>query len=451
MAAVYQPTDLMDLPDELLLQITECLHLIRSDQPQSQAFKSKEQERSRQRENHQRQKALYALCLTSRRLNRMAEPLLYSAFLGSSTWRGFRPIKLFHQTVSDRPGLARHVKYVENRLSDYLGNGLYDDMEFYGAVDMVQEYFLKLASIVGHATNIQHLSVVSLETADVSFWCHIFGNELHPQLATHGFPKLQTLCLQIQTEGYGLGDASAWFRRIANELTNVPTLTSLRASGVVTSGGSAPLVGRYKLLDTVEISDAILEFDEVMHLTSACENLKHFNCHWAFLNCDGLSQPSDLYPGLSPHKDTLETLHLDVREARFHHGPFALEPLGSLRGFTALKFVSICTTTLLATDLSILDFPDQHLPWRIAQLLPPSLESLTLLLQSDHGYDDDFRIDEAFALWDLAEDCETMLPNLKEFHIKSGHVLAALNLTKQFKEVGIDLRFIKEEGCRQYV
>jgi len=450
MASVYLPISLMDLPDELLLQITDHFHVIRSFQPQSEAFKLKNQERTRQCENHIRQKTLYSLCLTSRRLRRISEPVLYSAFVSSTTWRGFEPIKRFHQTISKHPEFAQRLQYVENRLSDYLGNGLYDDMNFFGAVDMVEEYFLKLASIVNHSPNIEHLSVVSLETSDVSFWRHVLGTKLQSTIATHGFPKLQTLCLQIQSGDYGLIDGSGWFRRITDALTTVPTLKTLRANGVVSSGDFSPLPGRYKCLETIEISECILDFDQVVQLTSACENLKHFGCQWAFLNCNALVHPSDLFDGLSPHKDTLESLRLDVREARFQHGPFEMEPLGCLREFTALKSVTICGTTLLATNHSLLDFPDQQLPYRIAELLPPSLESLTLLMHSNHGYDDDFRIDEAFALWDLAEDCEEMLPKLKEVNIRSPHVLAGINLTEQFKEIGVSLNFLRESKCTRY-
>ena len=445
MVPKYLPTSLMDMPDELLLQIIEYLHVIRSDQPQSQAFKLKEMERVRQCENSVRQKTLHALCLTSRRLKGISEPVLYSAFLGSSTWRGFNPIRSFCRTILKHQGLAACVQYVENRLSDHLGNGLYDDMEFYGAVEMVQEYFSKLASIIRLAENIEHVSVVSLETWEVSLWSQLVCNETPSPIADHGFPKLQTMCFQIQTEDYGLSDGAAWFQRICDNLTKVPTLKLLRASGVVGSDMYHPFTGTFKNLDTIEISECILDFEEVEQLTSACENLKHFSCQWAFLNCHVSDQPSDLFPGLLLHKNSLESLHLDLRESRHHPGSLASQSLGSFQDFGSLKSIAICEGTLLAARHSILDFPDQRLSQRIAELLPSNLEFLTLLLQSDHGYNDDFRVDEAVALWDLAEDCESMLPNLKEVQIKSVHVIAGPNLTEQFRKVGIDLRFVTEK------
>jgi hypothetical protein len=445
MAPEYLPISLMDMPDELLLQIIGYLHVIRSDQPQSQAFKLKEEERARQCENGVRQKTLHALCLTSRSLKRISEPILYSAFLGSSTWRGYSPIRRFQKTILKRRELAARVRYVENRLSDYLGNGLYNDMELYGAVEMVEEYFSKLASIIILAENTEHLSVVSLETSEVSLWSKLVHNEVSSLIAYHGFPKLQTLCLQIQTGDYGLSDGAAWFQRICDDLTKVPTLRSLRASGVVGSDLYHSFTGMFENLDTVEISECILDFEEVEQLTSACKNLKHFSCQWAFLNCHVSDQPSDLFPGLLLHKDSLETLHLDLRETRHHPESLAPQPLGSFREFHVLKSIVICESTLLTTRYSILDFPHQHLSQRIAELLPTHLEFLTLLLQSDHGYTNDFTVDEALALWALAEDCENLLPSLKEVNIKSGHVIAGPNLTKEFKKVGVDLRFMEEK------
>ena len=79
---------LLDLPDELLLLIISQLHALRLDKTQSEAFKHKEKETDRQYENHHRRIALHSLCLTSKILNRLAVPVLYSAFTGSTTRYG---------------------------------------------------------------------------------------------------------------------------------------------------------------------------------------------------------------------------------------------------------------------------------------------------------------------------------------------------------------------------
>lgn len=445
----YPPTFFMDLPDELVLHIVSSFHAIESFDPQAQAFRLKEQEKARQCENNERRTALHALCLTSKRLRRICEPLLYSAFMGSSTWSGLLPLQLFIRTLTEQPALSDHVKYIENRLSDYLGNGLYDDLEFYGAVDMVKEYFDTLAEVIGRTRNLAHLNVVSLETSEVSLWRHLIQDkELPPRMAMHGFPKLQTLCLQIHTEDYGLGEESAWFQRITNALLSVPTLKQIRASGP-TSGAVIPFPGKHKSLHTVDISECILDFVEVVQLTAACTRLKNIGVHWAYLNSHGFHMP-DLYSALHIHANTLETLRIDTREVRFCADDFPLEPLGNFRMFPQLRSIEICETSLLANTMSILDFPDQRLSIRIAQLLPPSVENFTLLVKSEYGYNDDCRIDESFALWDLTEDCLTMLPNLNEVTIKSSYDLQAINLTASFRDAGVKLRLVREIDVPRY-
>jgi hypothetical protein len=433
------------LPDELVLHILSYYHAIRSYEPQSQAFKEKAKEKDRQRENHLRRKALCAVSLTSQRLKRVAEPILYSAFVGSLTWMGVRSLCLFHRTLTERPVLAPCIQYIEIRLSDYLGNGLYDDLELYGAVDMVTEYFNTLASIIGRSVNLVHLSVVSIETSDVSLWRHLVKTENHtPRMAMHGYSKLRTLCLQIHTGEYGLDEGWACFRRITNALLTVPTLEHILASGV-TSGCMDHVPGNFTSLTTIDISECILELDDVIHMVSACNHLKRFGCHWAYLRSRGFHLPN-LYAALLAHKNSLEYFHLDAREVQrpIDEDDDRFEALDSLREFDELKSVEVCEGSLLSTPISLIDFPDQRLPMNIAELLPESLESLTLLLSPEYGYPDDFRIDDSFALWDLADECPGMLPNLKRVRIKSEYLTRAVNLPSYFRNFGVELSSVSE-------
>jgi hypothetical protein len=145
---------LCKLPDELLLEIFLHFSTIRSFQTQSWAFQDKEKERARQQENRVRQPALYNLCLTSQHLRRIAAPILYTSFTGSATWYGIEPLKLFHRTISE-PNTAANssgnfavcLQYIENRLSDYLGNNLHTDTDHPDAAQMVAGYFRLLADI----------------------------------------------------------------------------------------------------------------------------------------------------------------------------------------------------------------------------------------------------------------------------------------------------------------
>lgn len=436
------------LPAELVLHILSYYHPIRSYEPQAQAFKQKAKEKDRQRENHLRRKTLCALSLTSNRLKRIAEPVLYSAFVGCLTWMGVRSLSLFHRTVTEEPALARCVRYIEIRLSDYQGNGLYDDLELYGAVDMVKKYFETLAAIIFRSTNLVHLSVVSLETFDVSLWRHLVKTENHnPRMAMQKYSKLRTLCVEIHTEDYGLDDGWACFGRITNALVTVPTLERILASGV-TGGCTSPVPGKFASLTTIDISECILELDEVIQLVTACNQLRRFGCHWGYLRSPRFHLP-DLNAALRAHKSSLEYFRLDAREVRRPIDELdpQINALESLRGFDVLKSVEVDESSLLATPISLIDFPDQQLQVNISQVLPQALESFTLILNPEYGYQEDFRIDDAFALWDLAGDCSTSLPNLQRVRIKSEYLTLAVNLPSYFQSFGVEFSTVSERGC----
>ena len=120
---------LLYLPDELLLLIIDNLRAIRLHQPQSHAFKNRHQEMARQFENRLRRTALHALCLTSKKLNRLAVPALYNAITGSTTWYGLTPLRLFWKAFTENEHSRNHLEYVENLFSDCLGNELGCDVE----------------------------------------------------------------------------------------------------------------------------------------------------------------------------------------------------------------------------------------------------------------------------------------------------------------------------------
>ncbi len=452
-------TTFTDLPDELILEIVRYLGCIRSYEPQSTAFKEKAKEKSRQLENHVRQVGLYSLCLMSHRLRQIATPTLYASFSGTATWHGYQPLQLFHRTISNPANafgfdvrLADFLEYTENRLCDYRGNNLYDDTEFYGAVDMISHYFGLLAGIVKQARNLQHLSVVSLETCDVSFWDHILPAQkglkelrFFRKIAGHGLPKLKTLCYQVHTEGQEFDVDAAELGRVCVALIGAPSLTDLRASGVTSSNFCPSYFGSFEKLKRIEITECILEIYEVVDIWAACKDLQHIVCEWAYLDCRHGEALSDLYNGLLRHAKTLQTLELDMREVRFEE-EFLLDAqiLDSFRLFTALKSMVICETSLLGATMTLLDFPDQLLERRIAQLLPKNLESYTLLLESHYGYDDDWRLDEIFPLWYLAEDSKKNLPNLKDVSVRYPLDLSAPNLARAFEEAELQFRIIKE-------
>ncbi|KAL5404126.1 hypothetical protein PMIN03_009375 [Paraphaeosphaeria minitans] len=137
---------LLDLPDELLLWVVSELRATRLDQPQSLAFRNKHKESDRQDENFYRKYALYGLCLTSKRLNRLAIPALYDAVLGSTTNYGLGRLRLIWRTLTEKEELRYHVRYVENLLEDCLGNRLSADLE--DLEDLVGAQLGTLSSVV---------------------------------------------------------------------------------------------------------------------------------------------------------------------------------------------------------------------------------------------------------------------------------------------------------------
>lgn len=443
-----------DLPDELLQDIILNLSVIHSYEPQSTAFKNQQKERARQRENRTRQVALHSLCLTSHHLRQIATPILYASCVGSATFHGLERLELFYRTVSSPYNafgldmrLAVYIKYVENRLSDYLGNNLYDDIGSCSGDRMPSDYFYILSKIINHAMNLRHLSVVSIETDQVSLWNYI----LPPQLGTwasptsikeapYRFNDIQTLCFQIHTSSFSYGPDAAWFRRICSAISPLSALIDLRASGIEASGLSIPPFGFFKNLQRLEITECGLDFDEVVDIWSSCEGLRHIVCEWTYLDCKK-EGPSDLYPGLLVHMKTLETLVLDLREVRFYHiAEEAPQILGTLDSFERLRSLAISEAALLGHALPFLDFPTRAKQDRIAELLPKNLTSLVMLLRSHYGYDCERDFDEVVSFWHLAEGIGEHLPKLRDIAFKTESrvsQLVAPGLEKAFNDAGV--------------
>ncbi|KAF2005483.1 hypothetical protein P154DRAFT_483479 [Amniculicola lignicola CBS 123094] len=430
------------LPDELLLNMLSHFHVIRSFETQSEAFKLKEEEKQRQRENWGRQKALRSICLTSKRLRSIAEPILYSAYIGTCTRNGLEPLRLFLRSVQEVPALGRCVQYIENRLGDYKGNSLYNDTETSGAPEMVKEYLLKLATVVNASPNVVHLSLVSIEAGSNSLWEDLLFDKQSPaKISSHGLRKLETLYFQMHTGAWSLQEERGLFQRISHALANVPKLHSLCADGPVSAGILSKPEGQYELLETLRLSNCVLDFDELLELTLMCKKLKHFSCHWAFLNAASLDLV-ELRRILFQHNRTLEHFHLDAREVRTvsiflsdNH-----QPLGSFKHFECLKVLEVDEESFLATVNSLLDFPDIYLrQHRISQLLPVTLEAFTLLMSGSRPHNGGGMLDEVPELWDLADDCPTRLPNLKIIVMQSNYPLSAPRLTPKFERAGIKL------------
>lgn len=436
---------LYDLPDEIILEIVRSLEAIRSHKTQSVAFTHKRIEKERQRENHIRQRTLYALCLASHRLRCIALPTLYTSSITCATWDGLRRLQLFYRTISNfnnalgqTKRLAEHIRYVENRLADYLGNSLQDDEVF--QQQSASTYFQLLAKIVLCAPNVENLCVVSLEHEDITLWSHLLSKS-HCSI-NHGSAKLACLSCQIHTYPQSSMPGFSVFERISQTLGSFSMLSELRVSGATIDQNRrlALRLGDIPSIRRLDLTECNLETLDLANMLQACRNLRHFTCRWSFMNgpCGRLSQ---LHGALLAHADTLETLILDPREVSY--GPYHVpgpNALGSLRCFRSLKFLEISELGFLSSDVSLLDYPDQALESRISVSLPESLEQLTLLVEIRLINYCENALESASCLWELAHDRKAMLSNMKMLCMVSRHKITAPDLVAAFKDSKVQLK-----------
>lgn len=407
-------SSLLELPDELIVHIFSGYHTVRSGQPQSQAFRNKEIERERQRNNCTKKRTLYALCLTDRRLRKICTPMLYSSFHGSTTLHGIKPLRTFFNTITDNKELAGYVQYIENRLSDYLGNDLLHDTEAHDAEDMVPEYFSKLASVIRLCPNIQQMCVVSIESNDISLWDHLVSVE-----PFRGLTKLHTLAFQTNTkEEYAFSWKGPAFSRICTALSIIPSLHRMSVSGAVSLRDlNVPIRGTFENLHCVEIEESMVDLRDIDGLLNACNRLKTFKCHWAFLTLRLPHGYIDLLPSIVKHKDTLETLWLVPQLVDFSSMDPPKIHFSNLCHLTRLREAKLCN--FFVPDRYTFHSPVLFAEPRLAFLVPPSLEHLTIKYSCYWAHASTYTFHILSILWELVDDCTQRLPHLRELIIQS--------------------------------
>ncbi|KAH6622056.1 hypothetical protein C7974DRAFT_315527 [Boeremia exigua] len=435
---------LCDLPNEILLEVVRGLGAIWSFETQSEAFKCKRTEIRRQRENHLRQRTLHALCLTSRRLRCLSIPTLYASSATSATRAGLTNLQLLHRTLSDPNSaldqtrrLAEYVRSVENRLADFQGNSLQDDEAFQQGPSTT--YFQLLADLVSCAPNIEHLCIVSLEYEEVSFWSHVLTKSLcFPYRSS---TQLVRLSAQIHAPAWSSSREVSVLERMLRHAQSLPKLEELRISGA-TTGSSVSLafktdeIGNLRRLDLLDCS---LEIDEVGELVFGCKHLRHLICKWAFVRVRRLTLRV-LHMALLARAETLETLTLDWQEIRCNTTTLpGRTTLESIRSMKSLRALDICELGFLNDDHSLLDLPGQIAENALSELLPESLEQMTLILKGKNGDYDDHILENASCLWQLSDDCRTSMSQLKTICIKAGNNMCTPSLADAFASVGVEL------------
>ncbi|KAI4678932.1 uncharacterized protein J4E88_006220 [Alternaria novae-zelandiae] len=447
------------LPDELVQEIITHLDAIRSYDTlfrYTEHQKNVAIEANRQSDNHIRRLALYSLCLTSRCLRRMATPILYASFIGTAAEHGTEPLQFFRERILDSSRsveeLNKYLKYVEIRRMDKKCQN--DSIPPH---TVAQHYLTMLADVVKQAVNLQHLSIENIEDHERSFWRHLVpGREttLSPTPnpgAEHVFSKLQTLCVNTTLQHYGLHAETISFDQICSVVSTAPMLTDFRARSVVARPpASMPQLGLWKTLQRLEITACRLEIEAVASILSACEGLRHVVCIWMPLE-DFEGSPSDLYASLLRHADTLESLHLDIREIMFRSEEEAsdsdidedyvemvpLKPLGTLRPFERLSKLVISQNGLLGASAPYANFSRNAPP--MAELLSPSLTSLTMLLGVESQYRMGYKsLDTSIVLRNFIAECRTSDLSLEDVSFQAEFELsAAPETTKAFLDIGV--------------
>jgi hypothetical protein len=423
---------LHDFPDELVLEVVHHFSHIPYGPSISTMLDTQWNQSERRLKNQESQLALRSLCLTSLRLRKIATPFLYESFGEMPTWHGAEPLQLFLRTISSpEPGmglqvrLVTYLQYVESLSEDQTNRRFQRNRSFEECIRVTAQYFQLLAEIVKCATNLRRLSIVSMESEEISFWKHVLLTDSNSSSTLNCLQKLQFLYFG----GYGWRSSSALYTRIYQAMVYLPMLKDIRVVGIVSDRPTFTLHGTFTSVQRLDFIACKLNLGDVVEVLAACNGLQHIKCSWSVLQTN--MQTSKLYAALWRHKMSLKTLHVDIRSGRFSYGP----RLGSLEAFTALESLCICETSLLGT----IEPRAASLRWgpppRISQLLPVSLKDLTLLVYSDYAMENG----EPSSLLNLAEDSQYYLPALKQAGVDSYCNLSAPDLTQAFEEVGVRL------------
>jgi ribosomal protein S7 len=427
---------LQDLPNELVLEVVLHFSYIPHGRPLSTILMDQSERRLTNRES---QLTLRSLCLTCRRLRKIAIPILYESFSEVTTWHGPEPLQLFLRTISSpKPGIGLQVRfveylqYVENISEDRMNRRSLRNLTFEERTRLTARYFQVLAEIVKCATCLRSLSIVSMESKEISFWRHILPTNLNSS-TSNSFQKLQFLYFGGYGWEYNSTSGSILYAQICQAMTSLPMLMDIRATGIVSDRPMISLHGTFKHVQRLDFTACKLNFGQIVEVMAACNGLQHIACSWSILNLVNTS-PSELHAALSRHKMSLRTLRLDMRYGAFNGAYHAYcSRIGSLKTFTALQSLCICETSLLGTVEPRASSLRWGPPPRISELLPINLEELTLLVADDY----DMENDEPSSLRNLADDCKHYLPALKQISVDSYCSLSAPELTDAFENVGV--------------
>ncbi|CAN9390604.1 unnamed protein product [Alternaria alternata] len=235
-------------------------------------------------------------------------------------------------------------------------------------------------------------------------------------------------------------------------MSRAPVLSDFRAHGVATFALPAqpPELSIFGMLKRLEITECMLEIGEVAKMLSACNELQHVVCTWAFLD-DTTGTIPDLFIALLHHAETLASLRLDLRQVRTDEDLDDPQCFGSFLPFKTLKTLAVSDYCLPAFSNLIHRertpcYDTTVPPPSMAELLPPSLTSFTMLIgESDEisGESSDLSPD----LWVWVNKYASSGLNLEHFIVEGYNVeMVDPSITKAFLDLGVQFEIKEVSG-----
>ncbi|KAI0176856.1 hypothetical protein BJ166DRAFT_9580 [Pestalotiopsis sp. NC0098] len=363
------PATFQSLPREILrnIFINFCDHYDLNEEALDQAFPTLSDPLN--------QHTLFSLCLVARSFQDVAQVLLYRRFLSRDgkkepndqaniiVERLNSQLGSFLRTVTERPDLAALVKGVTC-------NAYYASL---APVQASTHPWKTIAFIVNKLPNLEQYSVDFLGALPFYFR-QIEASRGRTSIDVFEYFFNLLKCSDIEE---------------AVQVTGVPTLNLRMSDSAFRCFGTEQSTSTKLRISTLRIVDSRIHRVMLDAILSRCTDLKTFTYKAHKLDGNSLSQLGPDFPinalpadqpqfdqldaseSLAVHKDTLMTLHLDMRQKVFGRQPRAGSSLAS---FTALQ-------SLLVDSFFVCSKRDDRSasPQWLVEMLPPNLVSLELV------------------------------------------------------------------------
>lgn len=404
---------------------------------------------------------LYSLCLSCRKLSRLATPFLFSVF---DTGESGGVYRLFIRSIIEHSELAGMVRFVNSDLLFERNDSRYVEEE--PSLEIAQAFVQAAERIptLGQRDNTKWLEDLSLGSKDAEVALLLcltknvealdlrlpsFETKLHilnvvleagfqPSALSHQFPLLQRIRADkyIDMDGFTAEFFMPYF-----------CLPSLRIIEGWHVSSEKPINFQWPIatsnVESIELLAAHIAGNTLVQMVSACKALKRFVCQIGRQKIPTLTT-RDIGAALKSQKHSLEVLSLIA-----HWGPEVLEnldsfrPLPTLKNFDKLIEVSISFIFLIGSEPYAYINPPS--PTKLVEMLPFSLKSLVI-----HGLGTSNLSSMIDSLVTLANSCNEDFAELRfvELRVVDLTRAAGINLDKRarlseaFESTDVALRIV---------